>query len=126
MYGFIDRLIIKEDKAWIIDYKTTKQGWWRKNEKTIVDDLQLKCYAAVVRKKFNIPAPNIQTALFYLEGGQLIGARFSEESLDQAEKELLQTYLDIENSNPDQVWGRVGEHCKRCDFCKICPFYSLT
>lgn len=126
IYGFIDRVIVKGEKAWILDYKTTKQGWWRKGPKEIVSDLQLRCYARVVQKKFKIKAENISCALYYLEGGELVGARFTEESLAAAEAELLQAYIDIQNSDPDKVWGRVGEHCKRCEYRKVCPFYSLT
>ncbi len=126
IYGFIDRLIVKGDKAWILDYKTTKQGWWRKGPKDIVNDLQLRAYARVVQKKFKIKPENIACALYYLEGGELVGARFTEASLAAAEQELLQAYIDIQNADPDKVWGRVGEHCKRCEYRKVCPFYSLT
>ncbi len=122
--GFIDRLIQKGDKFWIIDYKTTKKGWWRKGPKDIVNDLQLRCYARVVQKNFGVPAENIQAALYYLDGAELVGARFTQESLDAAEKELLDAYIGIEQSNPDEVWGNVGQHCARCDYRKICTDYQ--
>lgn len=124
--GYIDRLIQKDDKIWILDYKTTKKGWWRKGPKNIKGDLQLKTYARVVQKTFNIKAENIKAALYYLEGNELVGACFSEESLDKVEKELLNHYSEIENTNPNKVLGNVGNHCARCQFRKICPFYSLT
>lgn len=124
--GFIDRLIKINGKFLIIDYKTTKQGWWRKTGKEIADDLQLRCYARVVQKQFGAKAEDIRAALYYLDGGELAAANFSQESLDRAEEDLLKTFIEIEKSNPDEVWGSVGEHCKRCDYRKICPHYSLT
>ena len=122
--GFIDRLIIKEDKAWIIDYKTTKKGRWRHNKTTITTDVQLSVYARVVQKEFNIKPENIQTALYYVEGGDLIGATFTDETLQKVEQELLNTYKRIEDADPDKVWGTVGWHCKRCDYQEMCPFYK--
>lgn len=122
--GFIDRLIIKNDNAFIIDYKTTKKGKWRVNKETIKDDLQLKCYSRVVQRDFGIKPENIKAALFYLDGENLIGCQYSEESLMNVEEELKNAYMEIEKADPDKVWGRVGWHCKNCDYNTICPFYS--
>jgi len=122
--GYIDRLIENNGEYFIIDYKTTKRGRWRKNNKTIKTDLQLRCYSRVVQKIFDVPAKKIQAALLYVEGGNLIGASFSQKSLDQAEEELLQVYKEIENRDPDKVWGKIGRHCDRCDYRSICPFIN--
>ena len=122
--GYIDRLIEKNGEYFIIDYKTTKRGRWRKNNKTIKTDLQLRCYSKVVQKTYDVPAKKIQAALLYVEGGNLIGASFSQKSLDQAEEQLLQTYKEIESRSPDRVWGRIGRHCDRCDYRSICPFIN--
>lgn len=124
--GFIDRLVQKDDKFWILDYKTTKKGPWRKTQKDITTDLQLKTYARVVQKEFNAKPENIKVALYYLEGPELVGATFSEQSLDRVEQELLKCYRAIEQTNPNAVFGNVGSHCSRCNYRKICPFYSLT
>jgi CRISPR/Cas system-associated exonuclease Cas4 (RecB family) len=80
----------------------------------------------VVQKKFNAPADKIYAALYYLEGGNLVGAQFSQQSLELVEQELLQAYKEIENSDPDKVWGNVGDHCGRCKYRKICPFYRMV
>jgi CRISPR/Cas system-associated exonuclease Cas4 (RecB family) len=122
--GYIDRLIQKGDKFWILDYKTTKQGWWRKGPKDIVNDLQLRVYARVVQRNFGAKAENIKAALYYLDGAELVGVCFTEQSLKQAEEELLQTYLDIQNTPADLAKGKVGNHCQRCDYKKICPFFT--
>lgn len=124
--GFIDRLIIRGDKYFILDYKTTKKGFWRKNSNTIKKDLQLRCYGRVVQREFGAKAENIRAALYYLEGGDLVSVRFNDEMLETAESELLQSYKDIQSTGPDDAYGRVGDQCKRCDWRKICPFYSLT
>jgi CRISPR/Cas system-associated exonuclease Cas4 (RecB family) len=121
--GFIDRLIRQGDKFWILDYKTTKQGWWRKGPSDIVNDLQLRCYARVVQRNFGAKAENIKAALYYLEGQELVGACFTEESLEQAEQELLQAYIQIQQTKPEHAKGNVGPHCKRCDYNNICPWY---
>lgn len=122
--GFIDRLIKKGDQFWIIDYKTTKKGRFRKNKKTIKNDLQLRAYARIVQKHFGAPAENIRAALYYLEGGELIGVRFTENSLIAAERELLNAYNDIAEFPADKAWGTVGWHCTRCAYRSICPFYK--
>ena len=124
--GFIDRLILKGDKAFIIDYKTTKRGKWRVNAETVKDDLQLRMYSRVIQREFNLKAENIKAALFYLEGENLIACQYSDDSLQRAERELLDAHKMIEESNPDNVWGKVGWHCKNCDYATMCPFYTPT
>jgi ATP-dependent helicase/DNAse subunit B len=122
--GFIDRLILKNNKAFILDYKTTKRGKYRKTKNTIKKDLQLMTYARIVQKEFNIPSENIHTALFYLEGGNLISSKFSQESLEKAEQTLLKCYDEIKDFDEKNAWGNVGYHCRFCEFNKICPFYK--
>jgi CRISPR/Cas system-associated exonuclease Cas4 (RecB family) len=124
--GFIDRLIERNGKYFILDFKTTKKGFWRKNANTVKKDLQLRCYARVVQKEFGVKAENINTALYYVSDGQIVSSRFSEESLIDAEKELHFVYEQIQNMEPDDVHGRLGYHCKQCAYTKICPLYSLT
>ncbi len=124
--GFIDRLIQKGDKWFIVDYKTTKRGKYRKDETTITHDLQLRMYARVIQRNFNVPAENISAALYYLEGGNLIAAKYTQASLDAAESQLLEAYNNIQAAGPDQVTGSVGNHCTRCDYRKICPFYNMV
>ena len=63
LLGFIDRLIIKNNTALIIDYKTSKDNAWRKNKQTIKQDLQMNAYAFVVHDQFGIPPENIHAAL---------------------------------------------------------------
>jgi len=124
VYGFIDRIIQEKDHFFVLDYKTTKKGGWRKNINTVKDDIQLKTYALMVREHYNVPAKNIYTALYYLEGADLIGARFTEDDLDKTKEELLKSYNSIQDKNPDKVWGNVGFQCERCDYKSLCPFVA--
>lgn len=122
--GVIDRLFIKNNMAFILDYKTTKKGPYRETKDTIKRDPQLRCYAKVVNREFGIPAQNIKTALYYLEGGDLIGACYTQESLDNVERELLAIYNEIAAKPADSAWGSVGNHCTRCEYNTMCPFYK--
>ena len=122
--GFIDRLVKKGNQYWIIDYKTTKKSPWRKTGRDLIYDLQLRMYSRVVQKEFKAKAENIKAALYYLEGEELVGVSFSEESLDNVEKELLATYMNIKSMKPDDAFGKVGFYCKSCEYNKICPCYK--
>jgi ATP-dependent helicase/DNAse subunit B len=126
--GFIDRLIQKKDKYIIIDYKTTRKGrsQWRKTKRDIIGDLQLQCYAMAVMREFNVDPSKIYAALYYLDGEEFLGAQFSEKTLLASQEKLLKIYNRIEQTDPVKVWGRTGQHCRRCDFRTICPFYSVT
>lgn len=126
LVGFVDRLIIKQGKAFIIDYKTTKKSKWRVNKSTVKQDLQLRCYARMVQKKFGIAPNDIKAALFFVEGEELVAAKYSEASLALVEQELLDAYREIEDADPDKVWASVGFKCKTCDYQSICPFYQSS
>lgn len=123
--GFIDRFIEKDGSYFIIDYKTSKESRFRKNSLTILNDLQLRTYARVVQREFGVKAENIKCALYYLEGGNLVGAKYSQQSLEAAESELLEAYKQIAGTEPDAAWGNVGQHCDRCDYVRMCPFYRM-
>lgn len=123
--GFIDRLIINKDrtKAFILDYKTSKKNGWRKTRGNINQDLQLRTYAYVVNQTFGIAPENIRGALFYLEGAEIIDARFTKQSLEDARDELVTAYKQIQHMKPEDVWGTPGNHCFRCEHKSICPFF---
>lgn len=107
-------------------YANTQKGGWRKGPKDITSDLQLRCYARAVQRIYRAKAEDIKAALYYLEGAELVGAKFTQQSLDAVEQELLETYMAIQSMKPEEAYGNVGDHCRRCDYNKICPFYSLT
>jgi len=86
----------------------------------------LRAYARVIQRENDVPAKNIHAGLYYLEGAELVGARFTDKSLMKAEESLLYTYKQIENTPEDKAWGNVGRHCRRCDYVNRCPFHRLT
>ncbi len=124
--GFIDRIIVKNGEYLLLDWKTTKKGPWRKNKKNITTDLQLQAYCRIVQKEWDVPADKIRAALYFLDGGELVGATFSQSTLESVEKRLLAAYDEIKAQDPNEVQGNVGNHCKRCEYRKLCPFYKLT
>lgn len=124
--GFLDRLIVKDGKAFILDWKTTKPSRWRKDSTTITKDLQLACYCWIVQREFGLEAKNIKASLYYLEDAKLVPVTYSQTTLDAVPTRLAKVYKDIEKTDPDKVYGYVADHCRRCDYRKICPSYSLT
>lgn len=124
--GYIDRILIKDDKYWVIDYKTTKESPWRKKSRHLLDDDQLRLYARIIQKNFGAKAEDIKAGLFYLDGAELAGVTFSQESLDTIEKDFLKTYMDIESTTPEELYPRVSDQCRRCDYKGVCTYYSLT
>lgn len=122
--GVIDRIIIRDNKAWIIDYKTTKKGPYRENNQTIKFDPQLRIYCRVVQKEFNLNPENIKAALYYLEDEAIVSSNYNQESLDKIEKELLEIYNKIKNHSPDEAFGITGGHCSRCEYKEMCPFFK--
>jgi len=125
--GFIDRLIERKGKFFVIDYKTSKKGNWRKTATTILDDLQLRVYARIVQKEFGAKAEDIRCALYYVDDPvQLISAKYTQESLLAAEEELLQCYKQIAAFDPDKAVGNIGDHCYRCSYSDICPFFAAS
>lgn len=123
LLGFIDRLIIKNDTALIIDYKTSKDNAWRKTKETIKTDLQLNAYAFVVNEQFKIKPENIHAALFYLEGAKMVSTNFKMENLLKTKQLLKNTFLTIESLEENKAVANVGNHCYRCDYSNVCPYY---
>lgn len=122
--GVIDRIILKQNKAWIIDYKTTKKGPYRENSQTIKFDPQLRIYCKVIQKEFGLEAENIKAALYYLEDECIVHSNYTQESLDQIEKELLEIYNKIYFHEPKNAMGITGNHCQRCEYKQMCPFFK--
>lgn len=124
LIGHIDRLIEKNKKYFVLDFKTNKESAWRKTKEDLQKDVQLKTYAAVVKEIHGAKAEDINVALFYVSGGNLVSTKFTELTINNTKKDMLDTYKKIENTNPDTVVGKVGWWCKHCDYKSICPFYK--
>jgi ATP-dependent helicase/DNAse subunit B len=123
--GFIDRLIQNGDNWFILDYKTTQKGKFRKDNNTIMHDLQLRMYARVVQKEFQVPAENIRCALYYLEDGDLVAAKYNDDAIISAEQELLEAYNQIFETAPEAALANTGDHCFRCLYRDRCPYFNM-
>lgn len=124
LVGVIDRLLLLKDLCFIIDYKTTKVGPYRKTKATIGGDLQLQCYARMAQKHYGYKADQIRCALFFLDGCEVVDTKFSQETIDGVEKRLLEVYKSIQTADPDTTPGTVGKHCYRCDYKNICAYFN--
>lgn len=123
--GFIDRLIIKNNQYFIIDYKTTKPSKFRKDKTTIRKDLQIKGYCYIVRNHFKVKGEQVRAALYYLEDAKFVDSgHFDDATLDRVPEELLAVYKKIEQHDSNKVVGTTGDHCWLCDYKDICPFYK--
>lgn len=122
--GFIDRIVIKEDMAFVIDYKTTKAGPYRDNKESVKKNKQLRIYSRVVQREFGFPPERIRAGLYYLEGEESVGSSYTGEALDAVESELLGFYNSIKSHKPEEAFGKVGNHCNRCEYRDMCPFFK--
>jgi predicted RecB family nuclease len=122
--GFMDMIIKRNDEYWILDFKTTKEGKFRKTMQTVVNDLQLMCYTWVVSEMYNVDPSKIKAGLYYLQGGSLISAKFSKQTLENVPKKLLKVYNEVMESNPDTVVGTVGDHCGLCEYKSLCSYFQ--
>ncbi|NBT60009.1 hypothetical protein EBT16_14640, partial [bacterium] len=77
-----------------------------------------------VQKEFGIDPSNIKAALYYLEDEQILSSCYDETSLDSIERELLGVYDTIKEHAPENARGVTGQHCQRCEYRDMCPFFK--
>lgn len=119
--GVIDRLIARGNKYYILDYKTTKKGPFRKDAVSIKEDEQLRCYAFAVSHLFNVQIEDVKVALYYLDEPELISTKYTKDQIDSTLRELDMCYVAISSTNEDNVNANPGTHCKFCEYKSICP-----
>lgn len=122
--GVIDRIVIKDDQIMILDWKTTKDSNYLKDYTNITSDIQLQCYARVIMKELNVNPKNISAALVYLDVPKIVPARFSEKTLENCEKRLLDAYNTIASKLPENVVGKPSVLCKYCQYRISCAYSS--
>jgi CRISPR/Cas system-associated exonuclease Cas4 (RecB family) len=106
--GIVDLLIIDEDKAWIVDYKTSK------NEK-YADTGQLELMYLTVLKHY----PNIKkihAALLFVIPKKLITETYTREDEPALWKRWLARYTKAETAAKNNIWnpnpsGLCNRHC---------------
>jgi len=119
--GYIDFLRTGEGEAFILDYKTTKQSKWRKPAKS---SLQLKAYAAVISKQFDIRAERVTCALGFLQGELLDSVVFTQRQLDSAMADIVECADVIRNTDKASVTP--SQLCQYCDFRERCAHWIAT
>lgn len=113
--GFVDRFVSGNKSYICVDYKTSRVA------NTDYHIFQLKFYNMVLSKLYNTPPNNIRMVLFFPRPNEEKKMIFSNNQINQFEKELNQKIVEIE-SNTD--WpASPGFHCKWCPFydTKDCP-----
>lgn len=122
LLGYVDRIIFNEDKTMILDYKTTKAGFYQKDNNTIKQDLQLRTYAYYVCKEFKLDPSKVFCCLYYLENKKLVCTNYTEQQMQEAIESLTKDYNLIESVDEGLAKPSIGNHCRRCDYHDICPY----
>ena len=122
LLGYVDRIIFNEDKTMILDYKTTKAGFYQKDNNTIKQDLQLRTYAYYVCKEFKLDPSKVYCCLYYLDNKKLVCTNYSETQMQDAIDSLKKDYILIESIDENVAKPNIGSHCKRCDYQDVCPY----
>lgn len=122
LVGYIDRIVFNDEKVMILDYKTTKAGFYQKDNNTIKQDLQLRTYAYYVCKEFKLQPDKVFCCLYYLENKKLVCTNYTEKQMEDAIDNLKKDYILIESVDEKSAKPNVGNHCRRCDYQDICPY----
>lgn len=110
--GIIDRFLVSDQQAHIVDWKS---GRTRIDTKNIVDSLQAIVYSYLIFCMY----PQVKDIVFeYI----YIDADYSEEvRFNVAEKPVLRQIIDSLVTSTSFVGFNVGEHCKYCQRADKCP-----
>jgi putative RecB family exonuclease len=117
--GYIDRLNYNEGSYEIHDYKTT--GTMPSREK-LESDRQLALYSIAVKELFG-KDKEVRLIWHFLEFGEKVILKKSDEELDQLKQSTLNTIKEIELTkefppNPSKL-------CDWCEYKNICPVWNV-
>ncbi len=112
LVGNIDRIDIKDDKLFVIDYKSGKIPKITKNSLSSTTDFQLQFY-----KLLSSSFGDVEGAYFYdLTNSKLVDEAFFEEKMD-----LFNNYLDsLKDKNQNFTMSEDIKKCQYCPYIKIC------
>lgn len=106
--GFVDRFIDGKNSYICVDYKTSRVA------NTDYHIFQLKFYNLVLSKLYNTNPDNIRMILFFPRPNEEKKMVFSNNQINQFEKELNNKIKEIESN---KEWpANPGFHCKWCPF----------
>lgn len=110
--GFIDQVIVNEDKVTIVDFKS---GAFEVSPKDIPTNLQLGIYSLYM--KFIHPDKEITAALYYLRSGRYKSHTYTDEDLITIENNLSKALYKIrENKNYLPLPAHLAWRCKICSY----------
>jgi RecB family exonuclease len=112
--GQADLILIKDDSALVIDYKTG-----RGDTAEAVHNAQLASLAVLVWKRFRVSA--VRVVIIQPWAGKPTVADYTTNALTLAEGWLQNTLLQASTSTPEEA--RAGEHCKWCKAKAGCSAY---
>lgn len=117
-YGIIDLVLKKEDRYYIIDWKTSNIVWSEEKRNDSIKKLQLYLYKYFFSKKNNIPFEKI-SCIFGLIGTdncsfEIVEINFTKEEMENNNKFIKSFLLSTKN----------GIHFRDTSKCEYCGYYG--
>lgn len=113
--GQADLILVKYDRALVIDYKTG-----RGDTATALDNAQLAGLAVLVAGRYNVQS--VRVAIVQPWAGKPTVADYDANALALAKSWLLSAIHESAHSTPEDA--RAGDHCKWCKAKHVCEAYK--
>ncbi len=120
LQGSIDRLVLLDNEAWIIDFKTNRLNG--RSPDVLWDDyfLQLQIYSYAVRLLFP-EIGKVHAVLFSTEAGRESVRTFTPEAVSSFSEEILPVLRLVENREYDRDYQTIAPYlCEECSFYSFC------
>ena len=124
----MDRFDIRDDTAYIVDYKTTR-SLPKEDEDTIKQQLSL--YALAVQQNYGDKIKRIYGTVIYLHLEREYSREVTQSLLDDIKQDYLKVIEAIEHDKFAYNFGNSnafkpleGRHCGQCPFQRICPIWK--
>jgi len=117
LYGFIDRLSIKDDVYYIHDYKTSSN---LPSTKEINDNKQLAIYALAIKEKY----PDVKDVVLvwhFLAFDKEISITKKEEDYTKLKTDLINKINEIESLPKEKYKPKESILCNWCPYASKCP-----
>lgn len=126
LYCLIDRIDIREDGIYIVDYKTGNPKWFNKDTFVDLYTNQFIAYKWIIEKKYGFP---IKGAYAYLPSfnKHIEMPVNSMENQSRLVEQVLIHYDNIKQQNNDGVYKEIpGTNCRYCKFKNKCNANNKT
>lgn len=115
--GRWDRIDIRDNNVYVIDYKSSDVKKQKDADKRTKDSLQLAMYTFACRERF--PNKNIVCQLHFLESGLIGEVIYKESKLSKTEAKIEEAARGIRALNYRATPGYIS--CRYCAYNQICP-----